>query len=151
MSELRDPSTFAYVQGDQITLKLRAFNSRGWGEYSDTATLGDLIEDIPEQMAAPTRGSLTSEDEVIVNWIPLTGTETGGADIDSYNLQVSDSGADSWTDLVGEDENYQILDTFTHTPVVGGNSYDYRVRAHNAHGWSEPSDIITIVAASAPA
>jgi hypothetical protein len=34
--------------------------------------------------------------------------------------------------------------------IVAGTSYQFRVRAHNAHGWSEYSTPATLVAASTP-
>lgn len=62
-------------------------------------------------MVPVTRGFQTSESEVQILWteIEADSTETGGAPIDSYNLQwkVKDS-LDDYTDLVGEDGNYVV-------------------------------------------
>lgn len=58
----------------------------------------------PYKMTNPQRGDLTSETLIQIQWAEIIADslETGGAQIDSYNLQwmVKDS-ADPWSDLVG--------------------------------------------------
>lgn len=51
-------------------------------------------------MATPTRGGATSVSQVQVEWIALSGDETGGNTVDSYNVQwdAGSSGA-GWYDL----------------------------------------------------
>lgn len=55
-------------------------------------------------MAAPTRGSGTTESQIEVIWLPLTGDNTGDSPITSYNLQW-DAGTNGaqWFDILGED------------------------------------------------
>ena len=84
-----------------------------WGDYSDSNTVGALIFVEPYKMAQVTRGFQTSESVVQILWTEIVAdsTETGGAPIDSYNLQwkIKDS-PDAYTDLVGEDGNYLVAD-----------------------------------------
>jgi len=96
--------------------------------------------------ASITRGSLTSETQIQVNWSPLTSsTDTGGSEILSYNLQF-DSGTGLWVDLVGYSSDYSQL-TYTVTDgLTKGIAYQFRIRARNIYGWalllSDPSTII---------
>ena len=83
-------------------------------------------------------------------WTELTGIDTGGATIDSYNLKW-DQGIDMWVDMVGQDGAYLVGNEHIHTDdVTAGVSYKVTVRAHNAHGWGPESDYMTIVAAEGP-
>jgi len=43
-----------------ITVKVRAYNARGYGEYSEINTSGATIEDVPSAMTAPSFDSSTS-------------------------------------------------------------------------------------------
>lgn len=36
---------------------MRAYNSRGWGDYSADSTGGATLETVPDQMADPTKGA----------------------------------------------------------------------------------------------
>lgn len=65
-------------------------------------------------MTAVTRGSATSETQIEVNWSALTGTDTGGSSIDTYNLQwdAGTNGA-TWTDIHGALGSESTLTTFT--------------------------------------
>ena len=78
--------------------------------------------------------------------------ETGGTEvIDSYNLEIYDSGSGSWTEVVGETISYPFTDlTFTQTGLTTGVDYRFRVRAKNVHGFGAYSDEITIRADDKP-
>lgn len=52
---------FNLKQGDTVYAIVKAVNVIGEGSYSEPNSLGAIIEDIPAQMAAPTRGTLTTE------------------------------------------------------------------------------------------
>jgi hypothetical protein len=85
-----------------------------------------------------------------VIWEAITGLSTGGASIDSYNIKF-DSGTGSWTDVTGGDGDFQLaLEYLLTTGITGGVSYQFTVRAHNAHGWGQESDILIVVAAESP-
>jgi hypothetical protein len=87
MANLR-ASPFNLAQGDTVIARVRAHNSIGWGSSStdtDTATAA-IIEDVPHQLATPTRGEATTVAQVEVEWVALTGDETGGNTVDSYHL-----------------------------------------------------------------
>lgn len=70
-------------------------------------------------MAIPTRGSATNETQLQVNYLALTGDSTGGATIDSYNLQYdNNTNGATWYDLIGQDGAYATALTFTVTTYV---------------------------------
>jgi hypothetical protein len=76
-------------------------------------------------MAAPTRGSATTETQLQVNWLALTGSSTGGVALDSFNVEW-DSGTNgaSWVDLQGQAGAYSLSTTvIANTGVAAGASY----------------------------
>jgi hypothetical protein len=121
------------VQGAIVKAKGRAYNTYGWGDYNELNLIGAVIEAVPAQMAAVTRGDLTSESQLQILWTGLTGDATGGTSIDSYEL-LRDS-----VSLLGASP-YQLLTTHLQTTsVTPATSYSFTVRAHNAHGWGTES------------
>lgn len=101
-------------------------------------------------MLAPSQGSSTSETQIEVNWNALTGDNTGGVAILSYNLQWDNAGV--WADLQGDISSLSTALTYLKdsTGLTAGNSYSFRVRAYNVHGWGPFSSVATIKAASFP-
>jgi len=91
-------------------------------------------------MRAPTRGNATTIDLLQVNWVALTGDDTGSSTILSYNLQWDNgTNAVSWFDLIGDGVTYPystvVSANFTNG-IVAGTQYKMRIRAYNALGWS---------------
>lgn len=83
-------------------------------------------------------------------WVELVGEETGGTDIDSYNVKW-DQGTGVWDDLIGEEGNYFLGSEHTQiASVTAGTVYRVTVRARNAHGWGPESAYLEIVAAEGP-
>lgn len=140
------------VQNDLVQVKTQAANTNDWSELSDANTDGAIIQVIPFQMATPTRGSLTNINQLHIEWIELIGDDTGSATIESYNLQLDD-GTNPWLDILGDGVTYPyqtgtsviIVDS-----IIPGHSYQIRVRAYNAHGWSAWSEELTIKASDVP-
>lgn len=64
-------------------------------------------------MSSPTRGSQTSESQIELFWSSLLGDNTGGVQIDSYNLQW-DGGSNgaNWFDLLGEEGFFSTALTY---------------------------------------
>lgn len=102
-------------------------------------------------MAAPTRDSASSTTELVVDWVALTSPLNGDSAIYTYNLQW-DSGTNgaTFTSVHGLSP-YSTVTTYTRTTgVVAGQSYQFRIRALNIHGWGSFSPVLTIVASSKP-
>jgi len=147
MSVFTDPP-YSYTLGNVIAFRVSAQNANGWGDTSTPNTAGAEGKTIPATMNAPTRGSGTSESQIVVDWDTLTlDADTGGSDILSYNLQWYTT---TWEDLVGYPSD-SLLTSFTITSgLTAGTSYDFRVRALNIYGWSTVSATVTIDTSTVP-
>jgi hypothetical protein len=104
------------------------------------------------------RGSNTSPSLIQVTWTALTTTSaTGGMSILSYHLEYDDGTGEavegsSWVDLVGYPSHSLLTEyTVAGTSIIGGTTYQLRVRAGNAIGWGDWSTVTSVVASAAPA
>lgn len=76
-----------FTPGTLIQAKVRAFNGKGWGAYSEINTAGANIATAPSVMVIPTEGAASTTSQVQVQWAALTtDAQTGGSAITSYNL-----------------------------------------------------------------
>ena len=116
--------------GDERYYQIRARNSAGLGEFSQTAIAATLT-------GVPTSPGLTAQSngstEIKLNW---TEPDDRGSEIQGYQLDESDDGSD-WNTLTfsgsASDSEY------VHTGLSGGTTKHYRVRAYNGNGdgqWS---------------
>ena len=99
-------------------------------------------------MLAPTESLLSTDTEIILSWIPLTGVEAGNSDIIAYTL-FWDEGNSTKTeaDVPLLDAN---VDQFTVLNVTGGVTYRFRVRARNIYGPGEYSEETIVIPDDAP-
>jgi hypothetical protein len=75
-------------------------------------------------MLPPTRGSSTSESQIEVDWLALTGIYTGGSPITSYDLQYDSGTAGvTWTDVVGLSPAYTSTSIILTTSITAGTAY----------------------------
>jgi hypothetical protein len=63
---------------------------------------------------------------------------TGGKAIDKYRVQRATSSAGPWT-TVGS----PTTTSFTASDLANGTTYHFRIAAHNAVGWSNPSTVVS--------
>jgi hypothetical protein len=61
MSELTDSTKFNLPYGRLVVAKVQAQNSAGWGQLSDSNTVGASAEVVPLAVQGLTRGTQTSE------------------------------------------------------------------------------------------
>ena len=128
-------------------MKVKAENSNGWSEYSEANTAGPVVHTEPQQMQAISIDfQEVSNIAVTLRWTALTGSDTGGldVDVDSYELQWR-QGTDTWADLITLAATEL---SYTHSPPLsGGETYGYRIRAVNEYGsaelYSEETQILT--------
>ena len=108
----------------------------------------------PYQVGSPSRGDLTSEEQIQIQWNPIedNSEETGGSVILSYNLQWKQKySLDDFTDLVGQNGSPALVAEFIQTEnVFAGVTYSFRVRAQNALGFGPFSSEVDITAAKVP-
>lgn len=145
-------------QGDTVIAKVQAHNSNGFGEFSDAnpTLTAALIETEPAKMSTLLNGPLTDEEGIDILWTALTGTETGGSEIESYNLQwdkgsyEAQGGSPTWYNFQGFEPPSLSLTAFLSAEVTPGQTYRFQVRAKNVHGFGLFSDSIDIKAAGLP-
>ena len=127
--------------------RVRAINSEGPGQPSNTddATTGAATAPGP-----PTQLSATADGQTIINLSWTAPTNTGGAAITGYQIEVSPNGTSNWSDL--EANTTATATTYAHTGLSAGETRHYRVRAINSVGPGQPSttDDATTGAATAP-
>lgn len=56
----------------------------------------------------------------------------------------------TWYNVVGDSPASLLLEATLSTTVIPGNSYQFKVRASNIHGWGDFSSVTTIKAAQIP-
>jgi len=74
------------VRGNDLNARVKATNSQGTSALWSTVGSGATVQTEPVKMAIPTRGPDTSEAKLDVDWLALTGTDTGDSAILSYVL-----------------------------------------------------------------
>ncbi len=118
--------------------RVRALNSVGAGAASNvvSATTTALTATAP---GAPTGLTATASGQTTINLSWTAPSNTGGAAITGYRVEVSSNGTDNWTDLVAN----SAATTYAHTGLSAGVTRHYRVRAINSVGAGNPSNVAT--------
>ena len=100
-------------------------------------------------LSSPTLVS-QSTTSITVQMPDVTGTQTGGSAITSYNLQFNGGGTGNiYTTLIGE-VPLNLVKTFTKNGLTANTQYKFRYRVNNKYGWGPFSDPVTILAATLP-
>jgi hypothetical protein len=107
------------------------------------------VNKVPNAMATPTQGSLTTSSQIEINWVALQGQDTGNSAITSYNLQM-EIATDVWQDIVGASTSYLQTSFLLIDSVSGGQTYKFRVRALNIYGAGDFSSSASIIADGIP-
>ena len=100
-------------------------------------------------MQIPVLGA-TSLSSVQATWSALTGNDNGGSAIDSYRLET-DGGVpgDPFAMVQGASGSYSTALSYS-TASSAGAIHQFRVSAHNVHGWGAVSSVLSIQAAAVP-
>jgi predicted phage tail protein len=117
-----------------IRVKVRAFNAKGSGEFSEVNTAGATIETEPTNLSVVSIDvPSTSNTETKVVWTALTGSARGGWNVAITQYEVywdQATGLESgWVSLA----NTTALETVK-SGLVGGTVYQFKVRAYNKYG-----------------
>jgi hypothetical protein len=109
-------------------------------------------------MAAPTRGEVDplpaetfasrSLNSIVVEWAAVTGDDARGAAVDSYRLYTDGGEPSAALEVIPAGASFAL--THTVNPVAPGSVHRFQVSAHNVHGWSPVSAIVSFQAAAAP-
>lgn len=149
MSTFTDAGTFGYLFDDVVYVRVKATNSYGYGALSDPCDdTGARIRSVPSKMLAPTESLLSTDTEILLSWIPLTGVDAGNSDIIAYSLYWDEGDSlKTEADVPLYDAN---VDQFTVMSVTGGVTYRFRVRARNIYGDGPFSDETIVIPDDAP-
>ncbi len=110
--------------------QVRAINSVNSGAPSNVANATTAAATAP---GAPTGLTATADGQTIINLSWTAPTNTGGAAITGYQIEVSNTGtANTWTNLVANTQS--TTTTYAHTGLSAGVTRHYRVRAINSVG-----------------
>lgn len=87
---------YSLSRGDLIEVSISATNSLGTSAYSATSTGAAYAQTVPVAPAsAPTEDPTSDENNLVINYSQLTGTDTGDSTITEYQL-VWDNGSGSF-------------------------------------------------------
>lgn len=131
---------------------MKAKNVIGWGPYSVSPTIKDLVRTEPlSPLTEVTEGIQTDDSRIHVEWLSVSDPETGLDEVIEY-IVYWDNGSqgDQWVVLYSE----QTPDfTFTYIEKVGivrAQYYQFYYIAVNQHGLGAQSPISQIQATSRP-
>lgn len=80
----------------------------------------------------------------------VTGTDTGGATITSYNLVYNGGGSSTtYTTITGENPE-STTQTFTKSGLTADTLYTFKYRVKNKFGWGSYSPSVTVRSATVP-
>ena len=126
--------------GTAYDFAVRARNSVGWGEWSDSTSISTNAATTPSRQAIPTAGALTST-TITFSW--LAPTDDGGSPVNGYAYQWKETSAPSFgfTDRATVDDT--VLSA-TITGLTASTSYDIEVVATNIVGGGQWSPTLTV-------
>jgi hypothetical protein len=131
-----------------IRVKVRAFNAKGSGAFSEVNTAGATIETEPTNLSVVSIDvPSTSNTATKVVWTALTGSARGGWDvaITQYEVYWDQASGTTWESLA----NTTALETVK-TGLVGGTVYQFKVRAYNKYGEGLFTDAVSVNTSQAP-
>jgi hypothetical protein len=131
-----------------IRVKVRAFNAKGSGLYSEVNTAGATIETEPTNLSVVSIDvPSTSNTATKVVWTALTGSARGGWDVAITQYEVYwDQASNTWASLANTSALEMVKDT-----LQGGTIYQFKVRAYNKYGEGLFTDVVSVNTSQAPA
>jgi len=132
-----------------IRVKVRAYNARGVGQYSEINTDGATIETEPTNLSVVTIDvPSTTNTQTKVVWTALTGSARGGKNVAITNYEVfwdaATNGA-TWTALTLTTDLFYLK-----TGLTGGVTYQFKVRAYNKYGMGDYTASVSIQTSQPP-
>ena len=130
-----------------IRVKVRAFNAKGSGLFSEVNTAGATIETEPTNLSVVTIDvPSTYNDRTQVVWTALTGSARGGSNVAITHYEVYwDQAADNWVSLANTTSLFTLKDGLT-----GGTTYKFKVRGYNKYGEGPFTAEVSVQTSQAP-
>lgn len=131
--------------GTSVFAHVKAMNVMGESEYS-TAGNGavlklSVVPDAPTNVARD--DAFTLGGQATITW--QDGASDGGQPIDYYRVS-HDQSSDTYVIVASE----VATQSYTATDLIPGNTYRFRVEAHNAMGYGTASAAFAVIAATSP-
>ncbi len=136
------------VLDDLVEAQITAINAVGSGTASTINTSGVTIQTEPQAPASGPTVSTYNEYGATVSFSAISGSAAGSATVTNYELSWNNgtSGVGlTWSTYTNTLSNSIVVAGFT-----SGESYQFKYRAQNIHGWGDYSSILTVVAMSEP-
>ncbi len=133
---------FNAAAGQSYSYRMRAWNSDGYSDYSNTATIVTPGGTPPPLPAPSNLVAAMSGTSVVLNW-----QDNATNEIQFYVEKCQGTGCTMFVEVGATGAN---VTTWTDAYVVAGQSYSYRVRALHSVGYSAYSNIATIVIPGGP-
>lgn len=130
-----------------IRVKVRAYNAKGTGQYSEINTAGATVETEPTNLSVVTIDvPSTSNTATMVTWTALTGSSRGGVNVGITQYEVYwDQSTGVWVSLA----TTTSLSTVK-TGLTGGVTYQFKVRAYNKYGEGPFTAVVAVTTSQAP-
>jgi predicted phage tail protein len=126
------------TNGVRYYFRVRAHNRAGWGPYSK------VVSAVPRTMPTAPRSPTAIPGNATVKLAWRRPSSNGGAVINKYAVQRAVAGG-PWKTIA-----YPTTRSHTAKGLTNGTKYYFRIRAHNAAGWSPASTAVNAVPRSVP-
>jgi len=151
LATLQDAAVTGLSQGALVVAKVTATNAFGTSDESDPNSSGALIETVPLQpAAAPTRGALSGETQIQLDYAGLTGDGTGGSALLSYVVLWDAGLAGAFAPVAGDTSPNLETSIVITQGISSGVEYQFKYLGRNAHGDGAESDVVSVLAATVP-
>lgn len=111
----------------------------GYGAYSAVLAGGPIIETVPDSPSTPPArdeaGTTTTQIAVEMEEVAALSLAAGGSTITSYNLEWNQGSGTQFYELSGETSD-SLARLITVGSLTEGQTYTFRYRIKNIHGWS---------------
>ncbi len=152
----RDVTTTTYTDAQVSAAKTYGYRVTTWigpsenealqSQFSDAAFLTITIATATAP-GAPTGLTATASGPTIINLSWTAPSNTGGADITGYRIEVSPNGTSNWTNQQANTRS--TATTYAHTGLSANTTRHYRVRAINSVNSGAPSNVANATTAVA--
>ena len=135
LSDIRDK-----VVRYRVAAEVDQCNASAWNQADEVEVPAATEPGMPTGLTATSHG-----DHVDLSW--TAPADDGGSDITGYTFEYSTDGGTTWSDPAATDS----MTSHSHTGLMAGTTYTYRVTAMNAIGSSMASATDSAMTAALPA
>ena len=138
------PDDIDDIRGEVVRYRVSALvndcNPSDWNQADEVEVPPATAPGMPTALMATAMG----QHQIDLSW---TEPDDGGSPITGYTFEYSTDGGNTWSDPADTD----TMTSHSHTGLMPGTTYTYRVTAMNAEGSSMASETKSATTAAAPA